>query len=87
VQGSGSPVMLAERPMVAIAVDRTEITADGVDTASITGLPDPCTLLIDGVPVTVDGGRLELTADMPATYSIVFDQFPAMSWSVEITAT
>jgi hypothetical protein len=30
---------------------------------------------------------LELTAEMPATYSVVFDQFPLMPWSAEITVT
>ena len=77
---------LVPRPTFPIVLDRMEISADGTDVAAIEGLPDPCTLLIDGEPVVVTGGRLELTADMPATYSMVFDQFPFMPWSAEITA-
>lgn len=78
---------LVPRPVFPIELDRTDISADGTDVAVIEGLPDPCTLLIDGEPITIIGGRLELTADMPAIYSVVFDCFPAMPWLAEITAT
>jgi len=77
----------AERPVAPIEINRTEIPADKRSKVKITGLPDPCTVRIDGEPVTVEGGLLELTADMPATYFVVFDQFPYMPWSAEITAT
>jgi hypothetical protein len=78
---------LVARPVADIRITKTEFPANKRARATITGLPDPCTLFIDGEPVAVDGGRLELTADMPATYSIAFDQFPFMPWSAEITAT
>jgi len=78
---------LARRPVAPVVIDRTEIPADGEAAATITGLPEPCQVLVDGEPVTVEGGRLELTADMPAIYSIVLDQFPFMPWSAEIVAT
>ncbi|MCX5570627.1 hypothetical protein [Kaistia nematophila] len=78
---------LAARPVAPITINRTEIPADKLSKVKIAGLPDPCVVLVDGEPVTVAGGLLELTADMPATYSIVFDQFPYMPWSAEITAT
>jgi len=77
---------LAARPVAPITINRTEIPADKRSKVKIGGLPDPCVVLVDGKPVTVEGGRLELTADMPATYSIVLDQFPFMPWSAEITA-
>jgi hypothetical protein len=78
---------LMPRPVADIRITKTELPANKRARATITGLPDPCTLFIDGEPVTVEGGRLELTADMPATYSIAFNQFPFMPWSAEITAT
>ena len=77
----------AERPVAPIEINRTEIPADKRSKVKITGLPDPCTVHIDGEPVAVEGGLLELTAEMPATYFVVFDQFPYMPWSAEITAT
>ncbi|WP_336801487.1 hypothetical protein [Kaistia sp. MMO-174] len=78
---------LVARPVAPITINRTEIPADSRSKVKIAGLPDPCVVLVDGEPVTVEGGLLELTADMPATYSIVFDQFPYLPWSAEITAT
>uniref|UniRef100_UPI00301A2AEB hypothetical protein n=1 Tax=Kaistia sp. MMO-174 TaxID=3081256 RepID=UPI00301A2AEB len=78
---------LAARPVAPITINRTEIPADKRSKVKVAGLPDPCVVLVDGEPVTVEGGLLELTADMPATYSIVFDQFPFMPWSAEITVT
>lgn len=76
---------LAARPVASITINRTEIPADKRSKVKIAGLPDPCTIFIDGEPVTVEGGLLELTADMPAIYSIVFDSFPFMPWSCEIS--
>jgi len=78
---------LAVRPEALITINRAEIPADKRSKVKIAGLPDPCVVFIDGDPVTVEGGLLELTAGMPATYSIVFDQFPYLPWSAEITAT
>jgi hypothetical protein len=78
---------LVARPAADIRITKTELPANKRARATITGLPDPCTLSIDGEPIAVTGGRLELTADMPGTYSIVFDEFPFMPWSAEIAAT
>lgn len=78
---------LVPRPVADIQINRTEIPADKRSKVKITGLPDPCIVEIDGEPVTVVGGLLELTADMPATYWVVFDTIPFMPWSAEITAT
>jgi hypothetical protein len=78
---------IVPRPVADIQINRTEIPANSRSKIKITGLPDPCVVEIDGEPVTVAGGLLELTAGMPATYWVVFDQFPFMPWSAEITAT
>jgi len=75
------------RPVAPIAINRTEIPADKRSKVKITGLPVPCVVQIDGEPVTIEDGLLELTAEMPATYWVVFDQFPYMPWSAEITVT
>ncbi|MET4636152.1 hypothetical protein [Kaistia defluvii] len=76
---------LVARPVAPIAINRTEIPADKRSKVKITGLPVPCVVHIDGQPVSVEDGLLELTAEMPATYWVVFDQFPFMPWSAEIT--
>ena len=78
---------LVPRPVADIRINRTEIPADKRSKVKITGLPVPCVVHIDGEPVSVGDGLLELTAEMPATYWVVFDQFPYMPWSAEITVT
>ncbi|HEV7284126.1 MAG TPA: hypothetical protein VGN75_04645 [Kaistia sp.] len=80
----GEPVA---RPVAPIAINRTEIPADKRSKVKITGLPVPCVVHIDGEPVSVEDGLLDLTAEMPGTYWVVFDQFPYMPWSAEIAAT
>lgn len=72
-----------------LSFDKTEINADDTDTATLDGLPDPCTVLIDDEEYEVSGGKLELTADVPATYQVHVrdrDAFPAQELKAEITA-
>lgn len=65
--------------------DKTEIRADGTDMAVLDGLPDPCTVVIDGQPHTVTGGRLELTAAYKGTYCVEINQFPLMPYEESIS--
>lgn len=76
---------IVERPT--LAFDKTTILADGEDKATLTGLPDPCTVLVDGTPYEVTGGTLQVTSDMPATYEIeIEDPFPAQYFKATIHA-
>lgn len=70
--------------------DKIEITADGSDATTLTGLPDPCTVLIDGEPQEVTGGTLEFSADTPGEYEVEVretEAFPAQAFSGTVTAT
>jgi hypothetical protein len=78
--------VLTPRPVAPISIDKTEILADGEDSALITGLPIPCEIQIDGVPQVIDDDELHLVATMPATYSVRFDQWPFVPWSTVVTA-
>lgn len=76
---------LVPRPI--LAFDKTTILADDQDKATLTGLPDPCTVLVDDTPYEVTGGTLEITSDMPATYEIeIEDPFPAQHFKATIHA-
>lgn len=76
---------IAARP--AIAFDKMVIAADGIDTATLAGLPDPCTVVIDGDEQVVTGGTLEFSAAAPGAYRIqVLDPFPAREVDAEIVA-
>lgn len=77
---------VTKRPSIVATVTKASIAADGKDKAVISRLPRPCTILIDGVPVTRKGGALTLTSDMPGDYRISVDQWPYLPWSVEIVA-
>lgn len=86
---SGPEPEVVERPV--LTFDKYEIVANGIDTATMTGLPSPVTVIVDeeeddGYVVT--GGVLEVDALVPATYTILIDDpFPAQSFEGEIVAT
>jgi hypothetical protein len=68
-------------------LDKSQIAADDADTATISGLPDPGTVIIDGETYEIAGGVLEITSPMPATYQIeVPEQFPWLPLEVEVVA-
>ncbi|MFV3131961.1 hypothetical protein [Niveispirillum sp. KHB5.9] len=67
--------------------DKTSILADGTDIATLSGLPDPCTVLVNGEEHTITGGTLELDADYPGTWRVEIRHFPYRDFVQEITAT
>lgn len=87
-----APVVLA-RPSVPYQIDKTVIVSGGEDFCTISGLHDPCEVVIDDpdplvetVTVTVTGGAFEFAADQVGTYTIGIDKFPFMPLSLEIMA-
>jgi hypothetical protein len=73
-----------------LAFDTTEIAADKVDAATLTGLPDPCEVRINREDYTVTGGTLTLRADLPGSYRVEIsdrDAFPAQAVEATITVT
>lgn len=76
---------IVDRPT--FAVSKTAIAADDLDEAVITGLPDPVTVLVDGVAHEVTGGTIAITAAMPATYRIEIDHWPYMPFNEEVVAS
>lgn len=63
------------------------IAADGVDTATIEGLPDPINMMIDGNLVSVTGGVIEFTSEDIGVYVIKTNDLSVISWSVEVHAS
>lgn len=89
----GEPTVM-DRPPLVVKIDRTEIEAGGVDEAILTGLPDPCEVVIDDPDPTVEttvaevtGGGFIFAADNPGTYTIEVRRFPFLPFKVEVTAT
>ena len=62
----------------------TQVVTPG-QTATISGLPSPCRLLVDGLEVIVNDGVFELEPQTPGVYSVVADQTQYLIQSWEIT--
>jgi hypothetical protein len=76
--------VLVPRSTLNATWSKTTITANGVDTAVLSGLPDPCTVMIDGEAHEVTGGSLEFAASSPGVYRISIDevQYLPETWEV-----
>jgi hypothetical protein len=79
---------LTARPM--LAFDKLAIAADDMDVATLSGLPDPCIVNIDGVDHTVTGGVLEVTSAQKTAFAITItdaDAHPAQAFGATVTAS
>lgn len=66
--------------------DTLEIAANGTDTATLSDLPMPCTVFIDGSPTEVIDGSLEFSATSPGNYHIMIDevQYLKEEWVINV---
>jgi hypothetical protein len=56
-----------------------------LDGRSLTGLPVPALLHIDGETYTVDNGEAELEFPLPGTYRLRVEAWPFKDWEGEVT--
>tara|TARA_R110000787_G_scaffold285016_1_gene399568 strand:- start:483 stop:908 length:426 start_codon:yes stop_codon:yes gene_type:complete len=68
------PPVLKNQENLLAEFDKLSVTADGVDIATITGLPIPCTVNIDGNSYDVPNGTFEFTAIAIGTYEVSVDE-------------
>lgn len=92
----GDRTVAAARPELVVSTvdDRTTLVADGVDSITLTGLPDPCEVIIDDpdpdVETTVTevtGGGFVFVADDPGVYTVEVRRWPFMPFRIEFSAT
>lgn len=76
----------AERPGLALAVDKDRIIADGADTATIAGVPAGATIVVRGETFTADGGSVEYSTVQPGLHQLRVFAFPARDEVVTINA-
>ncbi|CAO3382991.1 hypothetical protein [Azospirillum argentinense] len=81
---AGDEPMVRERPAL-LGFDKTRILADDSDTATLRGLPSPCTVRINDVMHTVDGGELALSCPLPIRLTVVIDAFPYLPFQEVVT--
>ena len=75
-------------PMIGLplAVSKETVIADGVDSTTISGVPEGLEILVDGTSYTVTDGSLELSFSVPDTYLLTANQWPWLPWKKEIVA-
>jgi hypothetical protein len=79
---------VVDRPTASI--DKINLVADGVDAATLSNLPEPCTVRINGHVYEVTGGELVITASTPADYHIQIkddDAFPLQAFEATVEAS
>lgn len=67
--------------------DKTAIAADGLDAATLAGLPDGATVSVDGgEPQDLANDTLSIVATMPASYRVVVSRWPYLDYGETIVA-
>lgn len=94
VQGLSETPTVIDRPNLQIRIDKTSIIAGGEDYLTLTGLPDPCQIIVDAPDPTVEttvtevsGGGFEFEAATPGIYAIEIRRFPFLPFRIDIMAT
>jgi capsular polysaccharide biosynthesis protein len=89
---AGSPPTVTARPTPACTLDKTTITANGTDTATLSSIPIGASVTVtDGngtTTYTATDSTLEITADDPGAITVtVTPAFPYIPLTVTVTAT
>ena len=79
-------VVFSKTDMV-LAIDKTQITADGTDECLVTGIPSGTTIeWPDGQTDEVPDGEVRFAVDLPGTYTLVFEAVEYLRKEVTIEA-
>lgn len=88
--------VVADRPELVVRTedDKTTLVAGGEDSITLTGLPDPCEIIVDDPDpavetqvYTVEGGGFIFMADDPGIYTVEVRRWPFLPFRIEFTAT
>lgn len=89
----GKPIVI-DRPPIPYVIDKTTLVAGTGDFVTITGLHNPCTIVVDDPDPTVEtathvvtDGGFEFEPETPGVYIIEISKFPFLSATITITAT
>lgn len=78
--------VLTDKPTMPITLDTLSVTADDIDTITISGVPDTASMTVDGETLTADGTDILLTFDAAGTYIITAVLFPYLDYEVSVDA-
>ncbi|AGC36066.1 hypothetical protein B7L88_gp022 [Rhizobium phage RHEph10] len=79
---TANPAAVVERPVMTIS---QEVTLNVGDTLVVNDLPDPVEVALDDEVTELTGGTLELSADMPAEYTLVLNKWPYQPATLKVT--
>jgi len=79
--------LVVEKQPFPFQIDKPQILADGNDTVTISNVPVG-TMIIwhDGQEDVVNDGQVQLSTDLPGTYTLTFDAVPYLEQEVTIEA-
>lgn len=77
---------IKERPPMNLTVDKTVIRADGVDAATITGIPEGAIVRLGSIAQTISGGALRFASPLPGAFVLLFASFPCQDAEIIIHA-
>lgn len=79
--------VVLEKQSFPLSVSPAQIAADGLDTATISGIPTGTQVeWPDGQTDTVTDGIVEFSVDLPGTYTLKFSAIPYLDQEVTIEA-
>ena len=87
--------IVAERSPLIVYTEGNKVTlaADGEDSIVLTGLPNPCEIIIDDPDpdveteiISVSGGGFVFMADDPGVYTVEVRRWPFLPFKIEFTA-
>jgi hypothetical protein len=90
VRGKDHYVLLPEKTItpktpLPVTWDKLTIVGDGVDTATLSGLPIPCKAFIDGEAMVIEDGELQFTSSTIGQYQVWIVSAPYLQgrWVLE----
>lgn len=82
--------VVTNKPPMGCTINKTTMLANGVDSATISGVPNPTTARVSGPAsstATVIDGTLQLTFDLPGTYKVALTSINKLPQEFAINAT
>lgn len=83
---AGSEPVIVDRPAMEVVITRDTVAADGIETASLVGMPRPCLVRVESDVYEVPDGRLDISFDLPGVYKLRVEAFPYLPADFEVTA-
>lgn len=78
---------IVDKPTMPATIDKTTVTADGIDFVTISNLPNPSTVSVSGQTVVVEDGTLTIKVGYPRDYLVEVESWPYLNWEVTIHGT